>query len=429
MLAAIGWAGSYEDGVEALKAQRAEPARIALEAATKEDPTRVEAWWELGWAHWQLEQWDGAVAAWTKVEALAPDHPDLEQWLGSARTRALLASVKGDPPPVETEPGPGRLTIAAAGDTMMGSDLRKGAAGLAPGDGEDLFVDVASLFQAADIAFLNLEGPLADGLPSTKCGPGSTSCYAFRTPTRYKAALVGAGIDVASLANNHAMDLGVPGQDATMAALDSVGIAHAGRYGDVAVVERGGKRVAFVAAHSGSCCLNVNRPEEIAAAVRKADETADLVVVSFHGGAEGSRARHVPGKVEVAWGEERGDVQALAHAAIDAGADLVIGHGPHVLRAMERYRGRLILYSLGNFVGFRQFGTQGGHGGTSAIVHVELAGNGVLVGGRVHALALDGESRPHPDPKGAAHAQMNELTAADFPTTGVRIAPDGTLAW
>lgn len=426
MLTAL--AGGYEDGVAALKAGKAETAKVALEGAVAAKADHVEAWWELGWAHWSLEDYDAAVTAWTKVEALAPTHPELQQWLGAARTRAGLSKGGGGPVVVDEAASTGRITIAAAGDTMMGSDLRRGAAGLAPGAGEGLFADVAPLFAAADIAFLNLEGPLADGLPSTKCGPNSSSCYAFRTPTRYKAALVEAGIDVVSLANNHAMDLGIPGQDATMAALDSVGIAHAGRYGDVAFVERNGKTIAFLAAHSGSCCLNVNRPDEIAAAVREADAKADLVVLSFHGGAEGSGARHVPGKVEIAWGERRGDVRAMARAAVDAGADLVIGHGPHVLRGMERHKGRLIVYSLGNFMGYKQFGTKGGLGGTSAIVHVELADNGVLVAGEVHALALDGKSQPHPDSLEAAHKQINEL-AADFPGTAVRIADDGALTW
>jgi hypothetical protein len=425
----LALAGPYEEGVAALKAGEAAQARTALTAATTASPDRVEAWWELGWAHWSLEDYAAAVKAWERVEALEPDHPELAQWLGSARTRASLKAASRTTVPVEEAPSAGRITIAAAGDTMMGSDLRRGERGLAPGAGEGLFAPVAPFFAAADIAFLNLEGPLADGLPSTKCGPSSTSCYAFRTPTRYTAALVEAGIDVASLANNHAMDLGVAGQDSTMAALDAVGIAHAGRYGDVAYVTRGETTVAFLAAHSGSCCLNVNRPDEIAAAVRAADAKADLVVLSFHGGAEGSGARHVPGRVEIAWGEKRGDVKAMARAAVDAGADLVLGHGPHVLRGMERYRGRLIVYSLGNFMGYRQFGTKGGYGGTSAIVHAELAGNGVLVGGQVHALALDGSSQPHPDPSGAAHRQMNELSSADFPETAVRIDDEGRLGW
>jgi len=330
---------------------------------------------------------------------------------------------------VNEHPDAPTVVLVGAGDTMMGSDLRKGPRGLAPGNGESIFTDVAPIFEQADVAFLNLEGPLADGLPDRKCGPKSTACYAFRTPTRYTAALVSAHIDVASLANNHAMDLAAAGMQSSMAALDAVGIAHAGRYGDVAYVERDGVTVAVVAAHSGTCCLNVNRLDEVTQAIRAADANADIVVLSFHGGAEGARHRHVPGKTEIAWGERRGDVKALARAAVDAGADLVLGHGPHVLRAIERYRGRLIVYSMGNFVGYRQFGTQGGYGGTSVMVEVQFAQNGALIAAKLHPIALDGTGVPHPDPSKLAHRHILELSHADFPDQGLKIDGDGVVSW
>lgn len=422
-------AGPYEDGVSALRAGDADRARALLTQATVEEPTRTEAWWELGWTHWNRKDYDGAVTAWTRVQTLDAAWPELSQWLPAAKLKRDLSATSTPKAPVETEAKGASVRFVAAGDTMPGSDLRKGDAGLAPGNGEVLFADTKATFQKADVAFLNFEGTLADGLPSNKCGPRSTSCYAFRTPTRYTAALVDAGIDVVSMANNHASDLGVAGMESGMRALDAAGIQHAGRYGDTALLERNGLKIAVIAAHSGSCCLNVNELDEIAAAVQKADQVADLVVLSFHGGAEGSNARHVPHKTEVAWGERRGDVVALAHAAIDAGADLVLGHGPHVLRAMEVYKGRLVAYSMGNFIGFRQFGTEGGYGGTSVQVEAELAANGVLRSARLHALALDGEGIPHPDPTGAAWAQIAELTAADFPKTGVKIGEDGSLTW
>jgi hypothetical protein len=197
----------------------------------------------------------------------------------------------------------------------------------------------------------------------------------------------------------------------------------------VARIERDGVKIAMVAAHSGLCCLNVNEIRELQAAVAEADRDADLVVFSFHGGREGSDARHVPGEVEVAWGEKRGDQEALSHAVIDAGADLVLGHGPHVLRAMEVYRGRLIAYSLGNFMGYKQFGTAGGYGGRTVLLEAELAGNGVLVSARLHPMALDGESIPRPDPGKEGLQHVRELSAADFPATGVQVAADGTLSW
>ncbi|MEQ1504019.1 MAG: CapA family protein [Myxococcota bacterium] len=433
----VGWvfgvvpafAGPYEDGLEALRSGRTTDAMSLLQQAVDADPGNVEAWWELGWASWNGDDLAGASRAWSQVEKLDPDHEDLGMWLAAAKARSSYRAFRDPLPAVETTPDSRRIRLVAGGDTMMGSDRVKGAAGLPAGDGDVLFDDVRPLLQSADIAFLNLEGPLADGLESTKCAPDSTSCYAFRTPTRFAGAVQRAGIDLAQLANNHALDVGTAGQESTMRALDGVKIAHAGRYGDVGIVERNGLKVALVAAHSGSCCLNVNQLDEVKAAVALADKEADLVVFGYHGGAEGADHRHVTGQTEVAWGEKRGNVKALAHAAIDAGADLVIGTGPHVLRAMEVYKGRMIAYSLGNFMGYRQFGTAGGYGGRTVLLDVTLAGNGVVVEGKLHPILLDEDSVPHPDPAGDGLDHVRELTAADFPQTGVTVADDGTLSW
>lgn len=425
-------ANPYVQGVAALRDGRYEDARSLLTEATRDPERSVDALWELGWAHWMLADHAAALGAWEQVARLDPQRDELQRWLSAARERVRLEKVDSGAKKtaVPTEPASGRrIRFAAAGDTMMGSDLRRGARGLAPGDGQVLFDDVAPLFRAADVAFLNLEGPLADGLPSTKCRPDSTACYAFRTPVRYVKALVHAGIDVVSLANNHALDLGPAGQQATMDALDAVGIAHAGRYGDVASLEVDGVKIGVVAAHSGSCCLNVNQIDEVVAAVTLLDRDHDLVVLSFHGGAEGGGARRVPGEVEIAWGERRGDVRALARAAIDAGADLVLGHGPHVLRAMEVYRGRLIAYSLGNFVGYRQFGLGGGYTGHTVVLEAELAPNGVLTSAKLHPIRLDSEGVPRPDPQGTGWQHVRELSALDFPETGVKVGEDGTLSW
>jgi len=427
---ALALAGPFEEGVEALKRGDRVAARTLLTQAAEADPKAIGPRWELGWACWVDDDFACSAAQWADVQTLDADHEDVGFWLQAARTRQQLKAAGGSNPEVATSPdGEGGIRFVAAGDTMMGSDLRRGDAGLPPSDGAGIFDGVKSIFQGADVAFLNLEGPLADDLPSSKCKPGSTSCYAFRTPTRYAKNLVDAGVDVVSLANNHAFDLGAAGQQSTMDILDRVGIAHAGRYGDVGTVVVGETKVAVVAAHSGSCCLNVNRLDEVQAAIREADKTHDLVVLSFHGGAEGARARHVPGKTEVAWGERRGDVKALARAAVDAGADLVIGHGPHVLRAMEVYKGRLVAYSLGNFMGYAQFGTQGGLGGHTVMVDAVLAPNGALVSAKLHAIRLDERSVPSVDEAGVGLGHVRELTAADFPETGVTVEEDGSLSW
>lgn len=418
------------DALDLLKSGEAVQAESKLVACTTSEPDNITVWWELGWAHWVQDEFSESLVAWHKVKTLDPTWPELDKWMNKATKRASYTKDVFRLESIVQEPVGPTISFMAAGDTMMGTNVRKGPAGLASGNGEELFVGVSDIFQRADISFLNLEGPLADDhIPVTKCGPDSTSCYAFRTPTRYVEALSSMGIDVVSLANNHAMDAGTAGMESTMSTLDAKGIQHAGRYGDIAIVEHDGITVGFVAAHSGSCCLNVNRLSEVTQAIHELDAKVDIVVLSFHGGAEGSAHRHVKNETEIAWGERRGNVKALAHAAIDAGADLVLGHGPHVLRAMEVYQNRLIVYSMGNFMGYKQFGTRGGYGGTSMIVEIELASNGVLSNASIHPMLLDRTSRPFPDPNGAAIQQVQELSDADFPHSNLQISETGQIQW
>ncbi|MFT7520924.1 MAG: hypothetical protein ACI9MC_003075, partial [Kiritimatiellia bacterium] len=272
LLALLTHASSFDEGMVALRGGDAVAARSHLEQAVAANPSYTRAWWELGWAYWKLKDWKGSAHAWGKVHELQPGRPDLEQWLLAAQTRLELSGPATPNPPLEEIPrGQRTITVVGAGDTMMGTDLRRGVRGLAPNDGMDLFSDTGDLFRSADVAFLNIEGVLADGLPDLKCGDGRPNCYAFRTPTRYTKALKHAGIDVSSLANNHAMDLGTAGMSSSMAALDEAGIAHAGRYSDTALIERNGMKIAVVAAHSGACCLNVNNVHEVTQAIRQAD--------------------------------------------------------------------------------------------------------------------------------------------------------------
>jgi len=150
------------------------------------------------------------------------------------------------------------------------------------------------------------------------------------------------------------------------------------------------------------------------------------VVVAMHAGAEGSGAMHVPRGTETFLGENRGDSRRFSHAVIDAGADLVVGSGPHVIRGLERYHGRLIAYSLGNFAGYKNFGT-GGMLSLSAILRVELRGDGAFVGGDWISLRLDGNALPHPDPSGASARLVAQLSREDFGGAAVKVAPDGAL--
>ena len=239
------------------------------------------------------------------------------------------------------------LRVAATGDIMLGTDYPENR--LPDDDGAGFLAAVAPEIQAADIAIGNLEGVVLSGGEPAKTCTNPDACFLFRSPPRYAGLLRDAGYDVLSLANNHARDFGEDGRTATMAVLDDYGLRHSGRRGDIASWTHDGLRLAFIAFSPTRQSYLLN---DIPTAVEEVAALAvdhDIVIVSFHGGAEGPAAMELPFEEEFYFGETRGEVVRFARAVIDVGADLVLGHGPHVPRAMELYRDRLVAYSLGNF--------------------------------------------------------------------------------
>ncbi len=344
-------------------------------------------------------------------------------WLVSGQSLSQKAAQRtGSASPPAPEPKP--IVIAAVGDIMLGSAWPD-ARDLPPDDGSRLLRDVTPLLSRADLAFGNLEGPLSDGGRTTKQGKHS---YAFRTPTRYGRHLKAAGFDVLSLANNHANDFGAYGRNSTRATLDKLGIAHAGAdRNDVAIREVNSVRIAVVAFATNAVSLNVNDVAGARAAVARATQNADLVIVSFHGGGEGAGYQHVGRGPETYLGERRGDLRRFAHAVVDAGADLVLGHGPHVVRGMEVYRGRLIAYSLGNFATYGKFGLSGPTG-LSLILEAELSpSSGAFLGGRVHPVKQVKPGGPYRDRKGSVLPVIERLSRQDFGADSVRISKQGKL--
>ncbi|HEY0634528.1 MAG TPA: CapA family protein [Gammaproteobacteria bacterium] len=317
-----------------------------------------------------------------------------------------------------------RITVAAVGDIMLGSDFPSDA--LPPHDGKEMLEAVAPLLSSVDIALGNLEGVLLDGGKPFKQCQSNGRCYVFRSPSRYAQHLAGSGFDVLSLANNHARDFGEAGRSATMAHLDAVGIRHSGRAGDVASWSVAGRRVAFIAfaPYGGSHDMR-----DVAQMERRVTELAsahDIVIVSFHGGSEGSEAIHVPFVTEYYHGEERGDVARFARAAVEAGADLVIGHGPHVPRGIELHNGRLIAYSLGNFATYQGINIAG-RTGLAPIVTVTLDGEGRFISGDIHSFRQQRPGGPRPDPSLEAARLMAQVTAQDFTVPSLKIAGDGAM--
>ena len=279
------------------------------------------------------------------------------------------------------------LTIAWGGDVTLGSSY-----GVPPALGWPLLAPLASTLRAADVAAVNYEGTLGVG-GGSKCGsPARADCYAFQAPPANARSLRRAGIDLVNHANNHAYDYGVAGWNATRAALRSARVGVTGGPEEIATLKRSGSTIAFVGFSTYPWSAPMADDARVAQLVRRAASRADVVVLFFHAGAEGSDRTHVPTGPELAFGEYRGDSRHFAHVAIDAGADLVLGSGPHVLRGLERYRGRLIAYSLGNLAGYRNFSTAG-VSGVSALLTVSVDRRGRFVGGKIDGVR---STRPVP---------------------------------
>jgi hypothetical protein len=307
---------------------------------------------------------------------------------------------------------------------MMGSTLTNG--GLPKNDGAALFDAYRETIKAADIAFLNLEGTLLDSGTSRKCKEGSTTCYAFRTPVRYVKNLVDAGIDAVSTANNHANDFGEIGRKTTRSTLRAAGVLPVGPAHEPAILDTAGKRIGFLAFATSPGYPDVRDVETAQLLVTDLAPQVDLLVVSFHGGAEGKRAAHTPRGTERYLGEDRGDVRFFAQVVVDAGADIVVGHGPHVLRGMEIYKGRLIAYSLGNFVTYGGFNLTGANG-LSALLLVDLYPDGRFASGRIVSGKQLPPGGPMLDPDHEAARTIAALSVEDFGERAAPIEPDGRI--
>jgi hypothetical protein len=295
--------------------------------------------------------------------------------------------------------------------------------GVPPNDGRGL-LDRARPALSGDLVVGNFEGVLADTGTSSKClmrAPRSkrrprhgqapvdtliarSNCYAFRTPIPLAGRLVDAGFTHLNLANNHANDLGPAGRAATERTLDSLGITFYGPLGHIVVdtVHRGDSvtTVGIIGFTTYPFAYDLLDIERSAAVVDSIRPQVDLLIVTFHGGTEGVRALRTGEAAESLGSEPRGDLRRWARAVIDAGADAVIGHGPHVLRGMEFYRGHLIAYSLGNFLTYRGFNLDGPLGVTG-VLQLQFTGLGALRRARLVPMVQLPQQGPLPDPRGA----------------------------
>lgn len=318
------------------------------------------------------------------------------------------------------------IVVTAVGDVMLGTTFPDEST-LPPSDGAGLLSEVTPFLKRGDVVYGNLEGPLVDGGDSAKChGKKEGTCFAFRVPTRYSKYLKEAGFTAMGLANNHAMDFGQEGRTSSRTALEAVQIAHTGELGDIARLTVKGRKIDVIAFATYPGAYNFLDLDESLDTIRTARAESDLVIVGFHGGAEGATHQHVLQGDETFLGEDRGDLRKFTHAAVDAGADLVLGSGPHVVRAMEVYKGKLIAYSLGNFATYGPFNLSA-ENGLSLVLEAHLAGDGTFLGGRVYPVRQEKPGGPKLDPAARILSVLRTLSNADFGPSAVVVGPQGEL--
>ncbi|HEY0744282.1 MAG TPA: CapA family protein [Chryseosolibacter sp.] len=341
----------------------------------------------------------------------------------SAQINSDSAAVKPDSLTLR----PDTVSIIGVGDIMMGTNYPEDK--LPPQDGVFLMKNVESVLRDADVTFGNLEGTLLDsgGIPK-KCKDPKV-CYAFRTPVRYVKNLTNAGFDMMSLANNHAGDMGDSGRISSMRTLEQAGILHAGQITHkTTIFIKDSVRYGLAAFAPNTNCVSINDIEGAKQIVAQLDSLVDIIIISFHGGAEGAQYQQVPRKHELYFGEDRGDVYHFAHTLIDAGADIVFGHGPHVTRGVEVYKNRFISYSLGNFCTYRGISVNGINGLAPIIkVHTDVAGKFYYA--QITPTMQSYGAGVEIDSTKRVIKIIQDLSKKDFPESPVQIDDNGLITY
>ncbi len=320
-----------------------------------------------------------------------------------------------------------KIVITGVGDIMLGTSYPSFKY-LPPHNNPDLLLEnVADTLSSSDITFGNLEGSFLNSGEAVKKCRDTTACYLFRMPESYVSALVHSGFDILSLANNHFGDFGLPGRIRTMKMLDSLGIYYGGLIEHpYSIFEKDSVIYGFCAFAPNAGAMDINDISEAGDIVSLLSDTCDIVIVSFHGGAEGADFQNVTKSIEIFHGESRGDVHAFAHAMIDRGADVVFGHGPHVTRAVEVYNDRFISYSLGNFCTYGRFNLAGPNG-IAPIIKIVVDKSGRFISGRIIPVYQPWSGGVFIDQSRRVINKIKELTSNDFPDAAITISDNGEI--
>jgi hypothetical protein len=298
------------------------------------------------------------------------------------------------------------IVIRAVGDVVLGSNYPHNR--LPDDRNKKRIAELSQTFKGADVVVGNLEGVLYDEGESRK-DISQTGYYVFRMPESYASTLHEMGFNVLSVANNHSMDFGVAGFRATKRALLAADILPSGAPGgDIAILNIRKTKIAFLSYSYLSNMSPMNNETQVKFDIERAKQMATIVIVTVHAGGEGEAAGGTPEADEYFMNEYRGNIRKFSALVIDAGADAVFGHGPHLIRPYEIYHGKPIFFSLGNFVGYGSL-SKAGKLGSSIVAEVRLTPQGNLMGAGIIPLKMDEFGIPSPDYSSATLATLDGL--------------------
>ncbi len=318
------------------------------------------------------------------------------------------------------------ITIIGVGDIMLGTNYPSDKY-LPPDDNcYPLLKNLIPFLKDAHITFGNIEGCFSDSAMLEKKCKDTTKCYAFRMPEKYFGCLDSAGFDVFSLANNHSCDFGEDGKNHTINLIENAGLNFAGilEY-PYTIFEKNNIKYGFCAFSPNKGTCNITDTIKAKYIVKLLNDSCDIVIVSFHGGAEGKDYQHITRETEFFYGENRGNVYEFAHILIDAGADIIFGHGPHVTRAIDIYKTRFIIYSLGNFCTYGRFNLSGPNG-IAPIIKLSVSEKGEFIKGKIIPV-MQYRGITEIDTLNRVIKKIKELTRLDFPDLDIYISDDGII--
>ncbi|MFZ4714229.1 MAG: CapA family protein [Bacteriovoracaceae bacterium] len=414
---------AYGIGSKALEEKNAKKAIKYLANCLKFDPKNDKCHYDLGWAFFMDYEFNKAKVIWESLQKTHPNKAGLKTALNKVNTQIDIQSKsmalrKTQPAHSDSGRFPASadevVSIKAVGDVMIGTNYPTSM--LPPGNKSPLEFIEKSL-KDADVTFANYEGTFCDSKEVTKkCDGKGKDCFAFRTPTQYAPHLKDAGIDVVSLANNHIMDFGEACRTQTEKTMEAQGIAWSGRKDTVARFEKKGMKFSMIAFHTADHSNSSFQLKKATKMVKQEKSEGRIVIISFHGGIES----------EISMKADKNQIITFAHTMVDAGADLILGSGPHVVRGMEVYKDRLIAYSLGNFATYKGMSLWGLNS-AGAILEANLDKTGKFVKGKVIPTRQLQFGYPVIDKKQTSVDLVRYLSQKELTEHGIGLALDGSI--